>query len=278
MIWIVSILAAILAVVTVIVVLSYAFAWYEGANSRPALMAERFSPSRLWLAVRLVGMETLFLFLDVLLHPLGWLPPKERQPAENVATPIILLHGLFHNRACWLWTKYRLRRRGFRSIYTLNLPPWQDVETLTERVAKKVDELRHTLGIKKVCLVGHSMGGIIARNYLQIRGGEQKVERCILLAAPNGGSKLAPFALSPLGRLLIPGSEFLRRLALAPLPPETELRAICSRHDNMVLPWEYGRFEGAHNIELAGMGHVSLLYHPRAFKALCEALTEGVPS
>lgn len=275
MVFIYSILAAILAAVAAVVVGSYTIAWYECANSRPELMTGRFSLSRLWLAARLVGGEVFFLFLDVLLHPLGWLPPKERRPEEVSGTPVLLLHGLFHNRASWLWAKFRLRRRGFRALYTLNLPPWKDVETLTERVAKKVDELRHALGVKKVCLVGHSMGGVIARNYVQIRGGEQKVERCVLLATPNHGSKLAPFALSPLAKLLMPGSEFLRRLAVAPLPPEVAVTTICTRHDNIVLPWEYAHLEGARKVELTGMGHASLLYRPRALKAVIEALSEG---
>ncbi|HKK02086.1 MAG TPA: alpha/beta fold hydrolase, partial [Desulfuromonadales bacterium] len=157
------------------------------------------------------------------------------------------------------------------SLHTINLPPWKDVESLTERVAKRVDELRHSAGIEKVHLVGHSMGGIIARNYLQIRGGSQKVDRCVLLAAPNLGSKLAPFTVAPLGKILLPGSDFLRRLAQAPLPIH-KVVAIYSCHDNMVLPARYARLSGATNIELAGMGHSTLLYHPRTFKILVRAL------
>lgn len=272
-----TVLAFIFAATAVVVLLSYAIAWYEYANRQPELMAERFAPRRLGLAAWLIAMETGFLFLTVLLHPLGWFSARERPVEQGDATPIILLHGLFHNRACWLWTRYRLRRQGFTALYAINLPLWKDVESLTERLAKKVDELRHATGIDRVHLVGHSMGGIIARNYLQIRGGAQKVDRCVLLASPNVGSKLAPFALTPLGKLLLPGSEFLRRLATAPLPPGVRLTAVANRHDNMVLPFESARLDGAHNVELAGMGHASVLYHPRATAAIVAALTETQP-
>jgi len=269
-----GILAFIFAIVAAIVVLSYAFVWYEFANREPALMEGRFSPGRLWLAVRLILMESFFLFLTVLQHPLGWFGTAEKNPPTGSGTPVILLHGLFHNRACWLWAKFRLRRRGLTSLHTINLPPWKDIESLTERLSRKVDELRHANGFDKVNLVGHSMGGIIARNYIQLRGGAARVERCVLIASPNEGSKLAPFALSPLGKALLPGSDFLKRLAEAPRPEGVRITAVVNRHDNMVLPYQNTRLAGTVNVELAGLGHISTLYHPRGVNTLIAELTE----
>lgn len=272
-----AILELLLGIVAAVVILSYAIAWYEYANRDPDLMRNRFALGRLWFAAKLISTETALLFLTVLLHPLGWFRFKEKPVADAGATPVLLLHGLFHNRACWLWVRFRLRRKGFKALYAINLPPWCDVESLTERVAKKVDELRHATGIDKVHLVGHSMGGMIARNYIQLRGGERKVEACVLLSSPNGGSKLAPFALTPLGKLLLPGSEFLQRLAAAPLPAGVRLSAIVNRHDNMILPFENARLEGIRNVELSGLGHASVLYRSRAVEAIVEALGEQTP-
>lgn len=269
-----GLLAILFGACALVVTMSYAIVWYENSNLDPSLVESRFQPHNLWLAARLVVMETLLLGLTVLLHPLGWLPPRET-PANRDASPVLLLHGLFHNRACWLWLKLQLRRRGHTAVYTINLPPWKDIEALTERVAKKVDEIRLAQGVDRVHLIGHSMGGMIARNYLQLRGGAPKVASCTLLAAPNGGSKLAPFAISPLARVLIPGSEFLQRLAQAPLPEGVPLRALYSRHDNMVLPFMHGRLEGAEELELAGMGHMAILYHPDAINPLLDDLSRS---
>lgn len=260
-----------------VVLLSYAFAWCEYANGRPAAMEGRFALKHLGLAVWLLLLETAFLLLNLLLHPLGWHSPRERPRQEERGIPILLLHGLFLNRACWTWLRLRLRLQGIRNVYTLNLPPWKDVESLTERVSKKVDELRHTTGIEQVHLVGHSMGGIIARNYLQIRGGAHKVGHCILLGAPNHGSRLAPFAISPMGSLLLPGSKFLSLLAAAPIPDEACITNIYTRHENMVLPADNAHLSGVKNIELAGMGHHGLLYHPRAVAAVLDALKQEEP-
>lgn len=267
-----GLLAILFGACALVVVMSYAIVWYENSNLDPSLVESRFQPHNLWLAARLMLLETLLLGLTVLLHPLGWLPPRETAAGKE-ATPVLLLHGLFHNRACWLWLKLQLHRRGHSAVYTINLPPWKDIEALTERVAKKIDAIRLAQGVDRVHLVGHSMGGMIARNYLQLRGGAPKVASCTLLAAPNGGSKLAPFALSPLGRVLIPGSEFLQRLAQAPLPEGLPLRVFYSRHDNMVLPFMHGRLEGAEELELGGMGHMAILYHPDAINPLLDGLS-----
>ena len=263
---------ALIAVVT----LTCAIAWYEYANRDPQLLNRRLAPRRLAFVVALIVVETACLALTILLQPWGWLNRKEK-PAVNGQPPIILLHGLFQSPACWLWLKHQLRRQGFSDLYAIALPPWKDVEILTERLAKRVDELRHATGLQQVHLIGHSMGGIIARNYLQIRGGEHKVDHCLLIATPNSGSKLAPFALSPLGKLLMPGSAFLQRLAAEPLPADARISTIYSRHDNMVLPYENARLDGARNIELAGSGHISLLFRRRVMQTIVDLLKEERP-
>lgn len=274
---IIAILSLLAGIVGLVVLLSYAIVWYERSNLDAGLFDERFTIENLGLAAWLIFQETFLLFLTVLLNPLGWIK-WEKAPAEaGSGTPILLLHGLFHNRACWFWTRYRLRRRGLRNVYAINLPPWHGLETLTERVAEKVEELSRTTGSDKVHLVGHSMGGMIARHFILHRGGAGKVDSCIQLGAPNHGSKLAPFAITDLGRLLLPGSDFLQQVAETPLPAEVRMTSIFSRHDNMVIPFESCRLPGAENVELAGMGHMGLLYHPLAFEYLCDALKEPRP-
>jgi len=256
------------------VVLSYSMCWYEFANSNPLLMAERFRPRSLWLAASLIGQEIFFNFLTLLLLPFGlWAPRKT--PQFSGETPVLLLHGLFINRAGWFWFKWALRRRGFRNLVTINLSSFHNEETLTEQVAKRVDELRHSLDIERVHLVGHSMGGVIARNYLQLRGGESKVDRCVFLGTPHAGSKLSPFALSPLSNALVPNSEFLIRLAAAAPPQQAKLFNIYSSKDNMVVPASSAHLAWLDNIVLDRIGHTGLLYRRKAIEAVATAL--GTP-
>jgi len=264
-------LEALFAAVLFTVLTSFAICWYEKANARPELIESRFSLSVLKSTLGMLLLETASLFGTLLIHPLGYIPLRHK-PCPQGATPIILLHGLFQNRICWWWFALSLKRRGLGPLYSLNLPPWKDVESLTERLANLVDRLKLDGGGGRVILIGHSMGGLIGRNYLQIRGGATKVQQLITLGSPHGGSRLAPFAVSKMGKDLLPGSGFLQNLRQAPLPEGVSLIAIYSRHDNLVLPAENGRVEGAQNIEVRGIGHMGLLYHPRILELVVESL------
>lgn len=261
--------------------ISGAFAWTIHANRNPALLEERFTPSSLKLAAKLVLVESLCLFITLLAHPLGWRQEKgvrHRPPgARPAGTPVLVLHGLFHNRlSCW-WLCRFLRPRCLGGVYAVNIPVWGDIEEATDVLAERINELRIALGVEKVHLVGHSMGGIIARHYLQRPGAAAKVSACVTLGTPHGGSMLAPLAVSPLGRLLVPNSPFLRELAQTPPPPGVRFSAVYSRHDNLVVPCFSARLEEGRNIELSGMMHCALLYHPRAMEAVAAELREATP-
>ena len=98
---------------------------------------------------------------------------------------------------------------------------------------------------------------------------------CVTIGTPHRGSKLAPFAVSRLGRNLLPGSALLERLNGAPLPDGVRFTAIYSRHDNIIVPPENARLEGGDNVELDGMGHTSLLFSGQVARAVVAALNSG---
>ncbi len=256
------------------VLLSYTVAWYERANTRPDLIDRRFTTRGLFIATWLLLLETGCLLLTIIMRPLGWLPEKLPETGEEHHTPIILLHGLFQNRSCMYWLQYQLRATGYTRVISMNTPPWRDLETLTEELAKKVDELHLKWKAEKVILIGHSMGGIIARNYIQNRGGSKQTLAMITLGSPHHGSKLAPFAVSTMGKMLLPGSEFLRQFNQVKWPQEVKAFSLYTRYDNIVLPAESAKMDGAQNIELEGMGHTSLLFHPKSMQTVTQTLSE----
>ena len=254
-----------------VIVMSFGILWYEYANWRPELIKNRFSRENLRMLPRLLLPEAFFNFITILSVPFGLYTPKRQQLKRGV-TPILLLHGLFVNRACWFWFQSRLKRLGFENIVTINLSAFHSEEVLTELLAKKIDELRHRLGVNKVHLIGHSMGGIIARNYVQRRGGQDKVDRLIFLGTPHQGSKLTPFSCMPLGKLLIPDSDFLTRLNKEPYPTQVEVYNIYTRKDNMVIPNSSAQIDWGIQVELDNMGHTSLIYRAEAIDAAAAAL------
>jgi len=260
-----------LFVVFWLVTTSCAVAWYEYANREPELIDARFLPDRQWLAFRLMLIEAGALCLSLLLHPFGFLPQRPSRPIPTQSRPVVLLHGLFHNRAVWWLLKRRLEQCGF-PVITVNLPPWENLDRLLRKVEETVEEALSVYNVDRVHLVGHSLGGVLARYYVQLGDGAQKVDKCVLIATPNAGSKLAPFALSTYGRMLIPGSDFLAEIAAVPLPATVCWTSIYSLHDNIVIPSESASLKGAENLELDWLGHVSLLFHPDAHAVVVEAL------
>lgn len=260
-----------------VVVLSYCICWYEASNAKPELAENRFSKKNLQLIITLITSEVFFDFITLAAIPFG-LIKRKNHIHQRGETPVLLLHGLFVNQSCWFWFKKQLRRQGFQNIATMNLSSWHSEEALTELLAKRVDELRHQLGVNKVYLVGHSMGGMIARNYIQLRGGHDKVEQLVCLGSPHHGSKLATFSMDPLGKLLIPNSDFLQRLNSAPIPKNVHVTNIYTNKDNMVLPSSNNHLPWGEAVELDGMGHTSLLYRKAPIAATIAALKRIQPS
>lgn len=259
-----------------VVLLSYGIFWCDYSNQHPSSYDKRFNRHGLKLCLSLIVPEFLFNLLTLSVTPFGLFNTK-KQDLKRGQTPVLLLHGLFDNRASWFWFKHQLKNRGVNNIVTINLSSWHSEEVLTELLSKRIDELRHQLGVNKVHLVGHSMGGIIARNYIQLRGGESKVDKFVCLGSPHAGSRLATFSVSPLGKHLIPGSAFLHRLNSAPPPEQVVTTNIYTRKDNMVQPNSSCQLLWGETIELDGMGHTSLIYRSAVVEATATALTKRRP-
>jgi triacylglycerol esterase/lipase EstA (alpha/beta hydrolase family) len=254
-----------------VVTTTCALAWYEYSNRDPQLMVGRFLPERRYLALRLILVEAGSLFLVLCAYPFGFLPEKLPPLQFARKRPVLLLHGLFHNRAVWFLMKQRLEQCGY-TVVTLNLPQFELIETLARKISATVEETLVTYDCENIDIVGHSMGGLLARYYIEFLGGDKRVERCVLLGTPNAGSKLAPFTLSHMGRELMPGSNFLTELNAAPLSRTVRYFSIFSRHDNLVIPAENAELSGAETIEVEWLGHNSLLFHRESIEATIDVL------
>jgi pimeloyl-ACP methyl ester carboxylesterase len=116
-----------------------------------------------------------------------------------------------------------------------------------------------------VHVVGHSLGGLIARYYVQRLGGDRRVESLVTLGTPHQGSRWAHLLPTPLVRQLRPGSSLLQELA-QPVPScRTRITAVYSDLDQVVVPTSSGRCDhpdlGARNVLVRGVGHMSLPIH-----------------
>ena len=74
----------------------------------------------------------------------------------------------------------------------------QDLKKIvSENLALAIDEIRKLTGSERVDIVAHSMGGLIARYYVNKAGGGDKIRNMVLVGVPHFGSVDAYAALHP---------------------------------------------------------------------------------
>ncbi|MHA2273899.1 MAG: alpha/beta fold hydrolase [Candidatus Hodarchaeales archaeon] len=104
--------------------------------------------------------------------------------------PILLIHGYNSSHPTWNWMAQQLWKDGFRNIFALELiSHTSGLPRLFEQVTKAIDYILSLLpNYEFVTLIGHSMGGMIARYYLKQEIGRQRKARlCITLGSPHHG-------------------------------------------------------------------------------------------
>lgn len=183
---------------------------------------------------------------------------------EAASTPIILVHGYFHNRSAFLMMRRQLRRMGYRHVDTLNYNViGSTIDDLAQRLARHVDEILECTGANQVHLVGHSLGGLISRLYIQQYGGDQVVHTCVTLGTPHNGTYTAYVGRGPAARDIRPGSELLTRLDATARETPVRFVSYYTNLDALVIPASSAKITApalkATNILIKDLGHLSLL-------------------
>jgi pimeloyl-ACP methyl ester carboxylesterase len=220
--------------------------------------------------VRAALVELLVCWLLVPLWPLWWLLGavyKRVEEGEGVAVgrrhPVILLHGFGMNRTQWIWMASRLRARGHGPIYGLNYFSLQTVRASAKALAREVELVLEREGTGQVDIVAHSLGGIVARYYIERMSGGGKVARLITIGTPHGGTAIGRYGIGiPAARDLRGGSVVLTDLG--PVRAGAVYTSIWSRADAIVQPPESSSIvPGGVDEVLEDLGHLSLVLSPR---------------
>ncbi len=96
---------------------------------------------------------------------------------------IVVIHGYLCNRGFWWWLRRRLRQSGPVAATITLEPPFDDIEAFAEQLDRRLRELPGADEVPLV-LVGHSMGGLVARAHLR-RYGSGRVAELITLGSPR---------------------------------------------------------------------------------------------
>lgn len=271
-------------------------------DPRPALRRAGESASRGARTVlsptglRGAGTEVAWVATHLALYPLGFrgdraetrrdelerftldaLPPVQRGllmgDVVAAGTPILLVHGLVDNRSVFALLRRALRRRGFGLVRTVNYSPFtHDVQSAAHQLARLVEQVCEETGYEKVHVVGHSLGGVVARYYVQRLGGDERVHTLCTLGTPHAGTLTAHLMPTPLVRQLRPGSALMAELAEPAPDCRTRFVAFWSDLDQVIVPPRAARLDHpdlrVRNVLLRGVGHTSLPIDRRVIREI----------
>ncbi|MGD8917094.1 MAG: alpha/beta fold hydrolase [Syntrophobacterales bacterium] len=193
-------------------------------------------------------------------------------------TPIIFVHGLYHNHTAWYLYLRWFRRWGWSHMKAIKLKgKFRSIHEFARILADEVEQVIAETQSEKVDLVGQSMGGLVIRSYLAENSGRAKIRRVVTLGSPHRGSKLAVFGRGQAAREMVPGSAFLESLNHGVQFPENgRFYAIYTIVDNMVLPNESTKltWDGVKNMETRIVNHVGLAYCKHTARLVRDCLSE----
>ena len=223
---------------------------------------------------------------DIGRRDLAGLSPVQRGllvgDVEAAGTPILMVHGMVDNRSIFTLLRRGLRRRGFHRLLTLNYSPLtRDVRLAATGLATRVEQLCEETGFERIHVIGHSMGGLIARYYVQRLGGDERVHTLVTLGTPHAGTRTAQVLPHRLARQLCPDSDLVRELAEPAPGCRTRFLAVWSDLDQMIAPKRNARVDhpdlDARNLFVRGVGHMSLPIHRRAVHEISLTLAQLDP-
>ncbi|GGR97178.1 lipase [Streptomyces humidus] len=214
-------------------------------------------------------------------------PPSGEGPTPlpaPAAPPVVLLHGFIDNRSVFVLLRRSLAQDGRHRVESLNYSPMTcDIRTAAELLGRHIEEICERTGCEQVDVVGHSLGGLIARYYVQRLAGDARVRTLVTLGTPHSGTRVAPLANAhPIVRQMRPGSELIEELSRPAPGCRTHFVSFWSDLDHLMDPLESACVDHpdllAQNVRVTGIGHLALPVHPAVATGIRQALDTERPA
>ena len=213
--------------------------------------------------------------------PLPALPSPENGAAQlptEAKPPVVLLHGFIDNRSVFVLLRRSLAQHGRQQIESLNYSPLTcDIRAAAELLGRHIEGICERTGSERVDIVGHSLGGLIARYYVQRLGGDTRVRTLVTLGTPHSGTRVVPLANAhPIVRQMRPGSDLLEELTRPAPGCRTHFVSFWSDLDHLMDPLETACIDHAdlmaQNVRVSGIGHLALPVHPAVATGIRQVL------
>jgi triacylglycerol esterase/lipase EstA (alpha/beta hydrolase family) len=274
--WVLSVAAAaalMLVVVTAVFVATGFTLALKVFQSPQGDAARQPLPRRLIDLARGIVVEWLVTMYVALLVPLRGIRSRSALPTTGHQRLLALLPGYLENAATMAVMRRRLERALGIPVRTLTpLRYFTSIEALAQDYRRQITNWLSESGARQIDLVGHSMGGLIARVLVEQLGLAGTVGYLVTVGAPHLGTALAPFGMGKNARQMSRKSAFLQELNARSVPPGVCYIGICSAHDNVVLPWRSALSPRGDNFTLRFRGHLTLIFSQVVVELIAEKL------
>ena len=204
---------------------------------------------------------------------------------------VILLHGLLCNDHFMDPLAKRLRAEGY-NVLNIDYPSRQgDLATLADHIHPQIAEFLEQHPKGNVHFVGHSLGGLLTREYLQ-RHPLERNGRVLMIGTPNQGStavdRIRSSRLAPLGRWLAgpvgdqlatdhPRAHLTRNTVgiIAGELPLNPMRLLGGEASDGLVTVESTRLGTPHKHIVVPAEHVSMPVNPRVMQEAVQFLKTG---
>ena len=190
--------------------------------------------------------------------------------------PTVLVHGYLGSSLVWSPVIEHLHRAGVGGLYALRYNSLTSpIEAVAEQLVEAAAEVRGRTGADRVNIVGHSLGGLVARYAVQRLGLDAFANAVVTIATPHRGSAFAYAALGPAAPQMRPGARLTAGLpALAAtvgvqwLVVEASLDPVAPHTDHADVPV----------VTLPTRGHQGILREPALARVLAAHLLASEPA
>jgi triacylglycerol lipase len=201
---------------------------------------------------QLVGKERLATIREVTLMHRDLAPVvPEARAGDRV---VVLVHGFCASAGVFRPLGAKLEREASARIASFTHAPGAGVRRIAQSLAALV--ARIPAGAR-ITVVGHSLGGVVARWYVQEMGGHTRVERTISLGSPFGGVAVPRYLV---GTDLHEESALLKRLRDRASEVDVPHTSIVAAEDRLVVGLKTACLGAGDVVVLNGRGHNTLLF------------------
>lgn len=218
---------------------------------------------------------------------MGQVAEQEREVrargGADLGVPVILVPGFGRASGIELLQRH-LARAGFDRVVTARYSPRSTgVTEVATHLSRLVDAVLRTSSSQgsersRVHLIGHNVGGIAVRYYVQVLGGADRVDTAITIGAPHAGQRHARLDLGPGALQLVQGSNLVQLLEDSAAPCHVRWVAFHSGTDQLISPSSSATLTNpkldATNVALDSERCLSVRLSPAAARAVANVLID----